>query len=91
MTAGGAGPDEERPPPTAPRWLVWMIPARHRDDLLDDLREEYHAVMLPRLGHARARRWFQRQLLRAVAAEVAASVVVCPSRDIMPWVASPGN
>jgi len=69
MIAGGEPTPDSRPP-TAPRWLVRMIPARHRDDLLADLVEEYEADVLPRLGRARAAWWFRRQLLRAVVADI---------------------
>lgn len=67
---GRADPNRPAPTPRAPRWLVRVIPARHRDDLLDDLREEYRQVILPRQGLRRADLWFRWQLVRAVVASV---------------------
>lgn len=57
-------------PPQAPAWLVRLIPARHRDDLLADLAEEYETEIQPHRERRRALRWFWGQLLRAVVADL---------------------
>jgi putative ABC transport system permease protein len=54
--------------PSPPRWLTWLIPSRHREDLLADLAEECVTWVLPRLGRREARRWYRRRLVGCVLA-----------------------
>jgi hypothetical protein len=40
-----------------------VTPARHRDGIVGDFLEEYHAVQVPRRGEAAADAWYVRQVL----------------------------
>lgn len=50
-------------PPNAARFLLLLIPIRHREHLIGDLEEEYIAVVLPKYGLKKARAWYWWQVL----------------------------
>ena len=56
--------------PAPPRWaevlLERLVPARNRDVIAGDLREEYADAQLPRTGRIRANLWYLRQVLSFV-------------------------
>lgn len=56
--------------PAPPRWaevlLERLVPARNRDVVTGDLREEYADAQLPRTGRIRANLWYLRQVLSFV-------------------------
>ncbi len=55
------------PPRLAVRLLERWIPASEREAFVGDLLEEFRAERVPRVGAARARRWFWREALLALA------------------------
>ena len=56
--------------PAPPRWaevlLERLLPARNRDVVTGDLREEYAEAQLPRTGRVRADLWYLRKVLSFV-------------------------
>ena len=53
---------DDCPPRAALRLLAALLPDdEHAEAFVGDLLEEFHAVRVPRLGVARARRWFWRE------------------------------
>jgi hypothetical protein len=52
------------PPAWAQALLMLVTPVRHRDGIVGDFLEEYHAVQVPRHGQAAADAWYIRQVLR---------------------------
>ena len=79
----------DSPPALALRLLGAILPPAERESFVGDLVEEFHAARLPRLGRARARRWFWRETLAAVATlRPTARVPHAPSRAGDPLVLS---
>jgi len=45
-------------PPRAAKFILLLVPKRHREHLIGDLEEEYTAMLLPEYGVRRARIWY---------------------------------
>ena len=59
-------PRHPQPPRLALRLLAARLAGDEAEALTGDLVEEFHAARVPRLGAARARRWFWRETLLAL-------------------------
>jgi hypothetical protein len=46
------------PPPTAAKFILLLIPKRHREHIIGDLEEEYTTIMLPEYGARKAQIWY---------------------------------
>jgi hypothetical protein len=55
-----------RPPQTAERLLLYVLPEPIRDDVSGDLSEMFGLTMVPRYGVLRARLWYWRQVVCAM-------------------------
>jgi len=44
--------------PALAQYILLLIPKKHRDPLLGDLREEFETILLPTYGTQRARLWY---------------------------------
>jgi hypothetical protein len=53
-------------PPAAAKFILLLIPKRHREHLIGDLEEEYTMMLLPEYGVKRARLWYWWQVAISV-------------------------
>ena len=45
-------------PPKAAKFILLLVPRRHREHLIGDLEEEYSTIVLPEYGTKKAQRWY---------------------------------
>ena len=45
-------------PPKAAKFILLLVPRRHRENLIGDLEEEYTTILLPEYGVRKARTWY---------------------------------
>jgi putative ABC transport system permease protein len=81
-------PARATPPRLALRLLESLLPEQAREAFLGDLLEEFHAVRVPTLGPAGARRWLWREAVIAMATLPARRQATVPSRPGEPRVRS---
>ena len=62
----GRGYDEVRTLPYAARFILLLIPRRHREHLIGDLDEEFSEIVLPQYGIRKARLWYWCQVLASI-------------------------
>jgi hypothetical protein len=62
----GRGFGELRSVPHAARFILLLIPRRHREHLIGDLEEEFSSVVLPEYGLRKARLWYWSQVLTSI-------------------------
>jgi hypothetical protein len=48
----------DKRPPSGAKFLLLLIPRQHREDLIGDLEEEFHTILIPEYGLKAARRWY---------------------------------
>jgi len=53
-------------PPKAAKFIVLLVPKRHREHLIGDLEEEYITIVLPEYGATKARLWYWWQVAISV-------------------------
>jgi hypothetical protein len=53
-------------PPTTAKFILLLIPKRHREHLIGDLEEEYMTILLPEYGETKARTWYWWQVAISV-------------------------
>lgn len=53
-------------PPKTAKFILLLVPKRHRENLIGDLEEEYSTIVLPEYGATRARRWYWWQVAISV-------------------------
>lgn len=49
-------------PPKSAKFLLLMIPKKMRENLVGDLEEEFHDIMVPEFGLKAAQRWYRWQV-----------------------------
>jgi len=54
-------------PPKVGKFILLLIPRRHREHLIGDLEEEYTAIVPPEYGRQRAQFWHWRQVVMSIA------------------------
>jgi len=54
-------------PPKAAKFILLLVPKRHREHLIGDLEEEYTTIVLPEYGTTQARLWYWWQVAISVA------------------------
>lgn len=59
-------PRKSNRPPSSARFLLLLIPQRHREHLIGDLDEEYATIVLPEYGLRKARLWYWCQVLTSL-------------------------
>jgi hypothetical protein len=53
-------------PPKAAKFMLLLVPRRHREHLIGDLEEEYIAIVLPEYGPRKAKLWYWWQVIFSV-------------------------
>jgi hypothetical protein len=53
-------------PPKAAKFILLLVPKRHRENLIGDLEEEYATILLPEFGVRKARTWYWWQVTLSV-------------------------
>lgn len=55
-------------PPSAAKYLLYLIPPKYRECTIGDLEEEYRTAVLPQYGRTKATVWYWTQVLLSLAA-----------------------
>jgi hypothetical protein len=59
-------PSRVASPPMTAKFILLLIPKRHREHLIGDLEEEYRTILLPEYGARKARNWYWWQVAISV-------------------------
>jgi hypothetical protein len=53
-------------PPAVAKFILLLIPERHREPLIGDLEEQYITTLLPEYGAKKARIWYWWQVVTSI-------------------------